>query len=320
MNTTVAPSSPDLHFWIRRLASEAPALADLTSDQLAALAHSVVWSNLRDDLKRRSDLARIDQRSERDLFLAQASPTGSEATLRAYSASLDRLETWCRFRGIAVVEMGPRDADAFLQSLRTGTRAPASVRLDAAGAGSFFSFLERRHEAVTNPFRGTRSRPANLAVRPLMVPSEAEVAAMTSAADPGLRAVLVCLATRGLRVGALPTLVVRGTRFSGRSKGKVVAGRLPPLAVEAVAQAGLCPRRPFALWPARLLSGRIKALSLRLVRRGILTEAYSAHDFRHFFAVTQYTAHPDLHRLKVLLGHSGIAVTERYLQSLAVLE
>jgi integrase len=54
----------------------------------------------------------------------------------------------------------------------------------------------------------------------------------------------------------------------------------------------------------------------RLVSEGKLGERYSCHDFRHYFAVREYSKDKDIWRVSRLLGHNGIAVTEKYLKAL----
>lgn len=304
---------------IHKIIEEAPTLFDLDPGQLEVLARAVVWGNLRDELKRRSDLARIPYTEEKEVFLQQAGRSGSEATRSAYRRSLDKAEAWCRTQGIQVLEMGPREADDFLYGLRTDGRAPASVRLDAAGVSSFFSFLERRYRAVTNPFRGSRARPAAVPVRELAVPGPDDWKVLTDSADPALKAALVCLGARGFRVGALPTLILRHGKFRGRSKGRVIMGRLPVEVLEALGAAGLDPRQPFQTVSAKQLGHRVRHHCRKLHAQGRIGAVYSAHDLRHYFAVQDYAAHRDIHRLKGLLGHHSVETTERYLRSVQVL-
>ena len=45
---------------------------------------------------------------------------------------------------------------------------------------------------------------------------------------------------------------------------------------------------------------------------------YSCHDFRHYFAVTEYEKDKDIVRISKLLNHSGIQITQDYLKSLKV--
>jgi hypothetical protein len=45
----------------------------------------------------------------------------------------------------------------------------------------------------------------------------------------------------------------------------------------------------------------------------------SCHDFRHFYAVTEYQKDRDIHRVKDLLHHSSIEITDNYLRSLGAI-
>ena len=63
---------------------------------------------------------------------------------------------------------------------------------------------------------------------------------------------------------------------------------------------------------------RIYRQTLRLHREGKINAAYSAHDFRHYFAVSEYEKDKDIYKLSKLLDHSGISVTENYLRSLKI--
>ncbi len=217
------------------------------------------------------------------------------------------------------MELTPRQADNYIYDLRAEGRAPASIRLDIAAISSFFSFLERRFDGIRNPFRGTKARPANLPTRELLIPTVGELQAMLEAADPELAAAMTCLSGRGFRIGALPTLVIDGDHFSGRSKGKTIYGQMPEKVLKAIEAAGLNPRRPFFHVPSKLISGRIRHLAWKLAQKGKVREAFSAHDLRHYFAVNEYQKNLDLYRLKELLGQHSVGVTERYLRSIRIL-
>jgi site-specific recombinase XerD len=309
-------SDSALEEFIQRLAHRSPRLEDLSSADLETLGRLVVMTNLGEDLRRRVALARIDCEAELRQFLAVASPTDSWATVQIYARALDQLDRWTFRQGVDFLDLSPRQADDYIGSLRTGGRSPGSLRVDIAGPSAFFSYLERRYDAVRNPFRGTRARPAYQPIRTLAVPSTAEVETIVAAAGPELRAALVCMSQRGLRVGALPTLQLDGEAFVGRSKGKPIAGQMPAPVLQAIASAGLSLVRPFSRLTGRHLADRVRRHIERLATRGAVGAVYSAHDLRHFFAVTDYQTHHDLYRLKVLLGHADLAITERYLRSL----
>jgi hypothetical protein len=116
----------------------------------------------------------IDYKAEKETFLNNAGHTQSKHTSIAYRAALGRLDVWAGRQKISPLEITPAQADDFIYSLR-GERSASSVRLDVAACSSFFTWLERRHEGIKNPFRGTRARPAKKAVRDTVIPSALEV-------------------------------------------------------------------------------------------------------------------------------------------------
>jgi site-specific recombinase XerD len=50
--------------------------------------------------------------------------------------------------------------------------------------------------------------------------------------------------------------------------------------------------------------------------RFTIAAAYSAHDFRHLYTVTEYRKDWDIYRVSKLLGHVSIQITEIYLRGL----
>ena len=294
----------------------------LTPDQIQELAKQVVVGKLASELSAAADIAAIDYPAEREAFLDAASRSGSKHTKTAYASALNRLEAFADRLTVPVLSLTPAQADDFIYAERAEGRSSASVRLDVSAASAFFTFLERRHSTIRNPFRGTRARPARKAARATAVPDEADVNAIL--ADlPAMEAAAVTLAVavlafRGLRAGALPELTITGNRFTSRSKGKDIAGEIPENALEAIKRAGLDMRRPFAGITANTLEQRILRAVKALHDAGTIAAAYSAHDFRHYFAVTEYRKDKDIHRLCALLGHAGIAVTETYLKTFGV--
>lgn len=308
-----------------RIKQEAPTLAGLNPDQLEQIARMVIAQRLVAELNTAVNLAGIDWQAEKETFLSNAGKSNSVHTRTGYRSALSRLETWTASRGINPLELTPAQADDFIYSLKAEGRAPASVRLDTAAASSFYTFLHRRHTAIENPFRGTKARPAKKDVKEKAIPDAKEVKAVIAALPPMEAAAVSVMAYRGLRAGALPTLSIAGGRFAAHSKGKDIAGELPPAALKAIKAAALPLRSPFAApdgykadnW-TNTLEKRIAKATGELHQAGKIRAAYSCHDLRHFFAVTDYQKNHDIHRLCKLLDHASIQVTETYLKSLNV--
>ena len=296
--------------------AERPELADLAPQALEALAKIVVAEELKDDLKRKANLKRISYESERKKFLEAASRTGSSHTQEAYRRALFSLEVWCSERGLRPLELSPALADDWIMSLRAAGRASATVSLLVSGASALWTWLERRHSELRNPFRGTKARPARKAKRAIAVPNEEEVGRIIAEAPGTLRAAVVVLAETGLRVGALPSLSVNADRYVATSKGKEISGAMTVGARAAVKKAGLSMRSPFAQQTARSIADAFRYLTKKLVEGGAIAARYSVHDLRHFYSARLYRATQDIYAVSRALSHASVSVTERYLASI----
>ena len=305
----------------RKIAHGSPRLEELSSEALEMLARVVVAEGLKDELRAAAELEKIDYAAEKRRFIASSSRTGSVRTQALYGAALGRLEAFCAHLSLSPLELTPALADDWISELKSQGRAAATVRLDVSAASAFWTWLERRHLSLRNPFRGTRERPAQRPARTLEVPSQPEIEALLEAADPVLRAAIAVMACAGLRVGALPSLAIYGERFTARSKGREQSGRLPEAAKAAKAaieRSGLPLRSPFAGLTAKKLADRFYYLATRLEAAGAVRAHYSVHDLRHAFAVRIYGETGDLYRVEKALGHATIGVTETYLRSLGL--
>jgi integrase len=115
-----------------------------------------------------------------------------------------------------------------------------------------------------------------------------------------------------------------GGKFETISKGKIIRGKLPAKAIKTIEAAGLSLKKPFEGLVTNNLEKKVEYHVKGLYKSGKLTRLdtngepiiFSSHSMRHYFAVAEYSRDKDVYRLKDLLGHSNIAVTDRYLRSL----
>jgi site-specific recombinase XerD len=299
-----------------RIAKEAPTLADLNPEQLEQIARLVMTQKLTQELTAAAAIAVIDYRAERETFLNNAGSTGSKNTKRGYAAALARMKAYAERAHVSPLELTPARADDFIYGMK-GEAAASTVRRDVAACSSFFTWLERRHEGIKNPFRGTKARPAKKAEKALAIPNAAEVKKIIAALPTYEAAAVSVMAFRGLRIGGLPAMEITGNRFKTRSKGKNISGQLPENAL-AVIKAADAPdkRRPFSGITQDALARRVEYHIGKLHKAGKIKAAYSCHDFRHFYAVTEYRKDKDIKRVQGLLFHSGIQVTDQYLRGM----
>lgn len=298
---------------IHRLANESPTLSDLSQEQLEAIAKAVIIDDLKAEMSKAVSLAKIPYEDLRTEYLRRAEKR-SINTGNAYRRAILALESFCTRKGIKVLEMKCRDADAFINGLEGSA---STVRLRVAGCSAFFTYLDRETEGrVTNPFRGSKQRPRKESATP-SVPSQEDLNKILPRLKPAMQAAVTCMIENGFRVGALPTLTIRGGRFTGVSKGKKIDGILSEEAIKVIKEASLDTHRPFSVITEENIRNAFRYVTQRMKREGALTEAYSVHDLRHYFAIREYSKDKDIYRLKEALNHASIGVTESYLRGIS---
>jgi site-specific recombinase XerD len=298
-----------------RILADFPPPGKWTQAQKAQAVQFAALLDTAQKINKAKTLAGIDYIGDKETFLKNAGKTESRHTRTAYRAGIERLESWTAAQGIDILELTPAQADNFIYALKDG-RASASVRLDCAAASSFFTWLHRQHNAIENPFRGSKARPAKRAVEKIEVPTAAEIKIILSELPAYEKAAAAVMALRGLRVGALANLSINGARFTAHSKGKDITGTMPAAAIEAIKAAGLPLRSAFSKHKTNTLQKRVERAIKKLQKDGKIKAPYSAHDLRHYFAITEYRKNKDIHKLCKLLGHCSIQITENYLKGL----
>jgi hypothetical protein len=164
--------------------------------------------------------------------------------------------------------------------------------------------------------RGTKARPTSKAVKELEIPDEIEVMTILNEIPELEKMAVYVMAYRGLRVGGLNKLKVWGNRYKTVSKGKMIQGEFPIEVLCNIKVSALNSNSPFEGYTTNALKLRIYRATSKLHKEGKIRSAYSAHDFRHFYAVSEYQKDKDIYKLSKLLDHSNIAITETYLKSL----
>jgi integrase len=109
---------------------------------------------------------------------------------------------------------------------------------------------------------------------------------------------------------------VWGSNYKTISKGKAISGEFPIEVICNIKSSMLNSNSPFMGFSTNALKLRIYRATKRLKDKGLIRDAYSAHDFRHYFAVSQYKQDRDIFKLSKLLDHSSIATTQNYLRAI----
>ena len=342
LSSPAGPSTTHVARRIAELAAAMPELEDLSPEQVDTVMKAVVFGELAAEARRRIIAARIDWSVETEAFIADKD---SPHTRAAYRRALGTFKQWLDHKNLSLTDLLPRLADDFIRDLRAARKDSGaamdsdSVRLVVAVCSAFYTFVERRDDAVHNPFRGTHARPTST-WSVAAIPSEDDTKRIIDAADPGTRAALLIVAATGLRVGGLPGLVIgKDGLWWTPTKGKRFHGLEPvqPQIRAELAAAGLDPKTPFSperfpieerhrraagpTTPARV----VQRLKMRLARterilmaNGKIPTIYSWQDFRHAYAAQH--VHRGITWLAAHLGHSSIAITERYLRNVLAVD
>jgi site-specific recombinase XerC len=298
-----------------KIANESPELKELTTEQLEQIAKIVITQNLTNELNTKSKIANIDYKKEKTMFIMMASKTGSEYTQSSYLKSLITLEKYAKKNDLNILIITPGQIDDFIHSLKG---SPNSIRLTVAGISAFYSYLERRYSVIKNPIRGTKARPGVKTVKDIEIPTDIDLFTILNSLPELEKMAVYIMAYRGLRVGALNKLKVWGTNYKSISKGKMINGEFPAEVVANIKYSELNNKTPFEALTTNALKLRIYRQTMKLFNEGKIRAAYSAHDFRHYFAITEYQKDKDIYRVSKLLDHSNIAITETYLRSLNI--
>jgi integrase/recombinase XerD len=173
-----------------------------------------------------------------------------------------------------------------------------------------------------------RRRALRESARPLALPMAREVRMLMAALPQRLRSIVLLLEQTGLRLEEAGGLrwdqvdLRRRTITLTHTKANRV--RVVPLTEEAVGTLSGTPRHlscPYVFWHSQDGPKRYSDLSGLLYdyrkRAGV---SWRIHDLRHLFAVRYLQQGGSIYDLQKILGHSTIAVTERYLDHLTPAE
>jgi len=309
-------------------------LASLPAELQERIKQYAVIDILKDEAKADIQANRIDIDQYIELWLK----TKSERTRQTYRKAINDLFHWLNLNGIThPLLIKAEHVDRYIDELRGKLKAN-SVRLKACGASSFYNTMKRYGHISVNPFHRANlpRKEYKKAVKtdqrktiPVMTENEykAIIKAIEQearregnhAGDVNARAgaerllpAVRVMAEYGLRVGAVPTIERRGDYFTFTTKGgKSFTQEIKP---DTLPEG----KHPFKGYRVITIQKAFKRITNRLKEKGIIQYAYTCHDLRHYFACRFYEKTRDIVRLKSLLGHASLNVTDIYLQSIGI--
>ncbi len=245
-------------------------------------------------------------------------------TIKAYEKALKIFKDYADKKGIHILDFKAKQIDNFLIYLKDIEVSTNSKRLIIAGISKFFSQLVRWEFIEYNYFKGAKI-PKYETKRELRIPSDDDIIKLfdiletyKNAKGRGavkmrnnyfkLKTLLELFIRTGLRVGAIKTIKIKQNNIiSGYSKGKKFELRINKELTSKLKKLEL----------SKITELQIQKSIEKLCKRAG-TNIFSPHDFRHYFAVEEYKKNKDIYKLKKLLNHSNISITENYLKALNI--
>jgi integrase len=234
--------------------------------------------------------------------------------------------------------------DQYILFLKNTGLSNNSIRTKLMACSSFYTTLRRYRHINLNPFYNCQL-PKKQYKKSIQVDQNKTIPVMTAAeyktilntlidksklagshknrtikkASMSLIPAVHFLACYGLRVGSLQTIRINKDNFTYKAKGsKSSCIKLAPDSIRILKQYKLIGTQPFKDYKIITIQKAISRLTVELKTTGKINYNYSAHDFRHYFAIEHYKKNKDIVMLKKLLNHSSIQVTDIYLQSIGV--
>lgn len=292
-------------------------LEDLNKEQLEILGKAVVFDELKEEWKRQESLKAIP--GVEILIEKFLERFKSKKTRDVYRFALNSFMAWCRNKSINPVALTTGEADNFTTKVRMEYKNAGTARTIVKSTSSFYSWVGAQFE-VDNPFIGSglvRSlgrKPSNK--QSAWFPTIEEMVEILDQVKESDRAAIFALSSLGIPVAALPELVITDQRFSSVYHGKIIKGPCPRQLVILVEKAALTDAKPFSFRDAEGWSVRIKKILTKLYQDGKVSHAFSASDFKDFYAYHEYKKARDILALSRRCGHSYLTSTEQYLRRL----
>lgn len=308
-----------------------PELKDLNQRQIEKLAKAAFFDKLKEDFKKEIKKDKIDKNNLINKWLDLFD---SEETKRSFSRNLKYFFAYLGNKSI--LDVNAFIVDDYLSYLkhsrtigridRRRTLSDASIRQRIAACSSFWQSLVRWEIVSMNPFKGSKLPKKLLQVKkPEKIPThkqliECENYCRTKINCSGGKgsfnrkrsaikalAALIILRNTGLRVGALPSLMILDNGYyTAKTKGGTASGKLNIKTIKELKKIEMFKRYPFKNYKS------FRMFFYKMIRE--LDFNFSIHGIRHYFAIRFYNKNgKDIEKLRSVMGHKTTIPTMSYL-------
>jgi site-specific recombinase XerD len=256
-------------------------------------------------------ISKIDLSREMDAWLDNLD---SPKTQKTYRWGINKFLHYCETRDIIPLMISGTESREFRNWLEADGATNPVIRTTLISCGMLFERVFESHDLHRrNPFKVKDLLPPKRRVKKLWVPNQTEVDKLLDFSEKNL---VVYTALRliikfGMRIGAFAVMNVIENRAVTVSKAKEMVYLFEE---EDIILWRNCPLNKFS---TKELADRVNYLLKQAFEDKVVLHRYSVHRIRHYFAIkTLKESGGDFYKVSKDLGHSSIATTGTYLESL----
>lgn len=300
------------------LFSEAAQGNQSAQETLAKIGAQIKQKEIVENIETQAKLANIDYAECKEKYISDKK---SDATKKTYRRAFTQFEAFCSENKIDPLQLTAAQADDFTRNQKE-KYAPNSALVTVSAISGFYAFLIRESNGAieSNPFTGSRVKPQKKVVQKCKYPSESEVKTIIQylrehSETPALAQIATLCAYDGFRIGAFQNMTISERGIATTTKGKLIRKHLSKESLAALEGA-----RGRVFEGVKSAQRRIAHHIEQAYKKGLIADAYSAQDLRHFYAVRLYKATKDIKAVQKAFNHSSVAITDIYLRELDLID
>lgn len=239
-------------------------------------------------------------------------------TKKSYANAIKKFLDYCNTKNIQPLLIDSQQVDLFSAYLYNNL-SNNTATLTIASVSSFYKTLIKWNILEKTPF--IKVKRYKKALKDKKIPTQKEINFILKEIkelkfSKDFYYSILLTTQLGIRVGLLDNIKftekLGAFYFSGISKGKEYRGAIPSELNNTIREI----IKNDIKFNSNSLQTRLNKLNKLLKDKSTLENVYSYHDFRHYYAITQYSNDKDIYKLSKALNHSNIAITTTYLQGL----
>jgi site-specific recombinase XerD len=274
-----------------------------------------------DYVRNQKDRLSLNIEKELTIFLDSRN---SPFTKKNYKTGIDFFLNYCKTNHLDTRLLKRQDVLQYLIWLRdfgySNNKTKGWFDITIVSISSFYTFLQRDTDGlIMNYFLGNGIKYEEKVQELKELPTIEDIRILLENSSKKTSLAIRIMSETALRIGAMEKLVIsktktRGYVYQSYSKGKIVTGKISKELVDLIGHTG----KVFKEWEYKKDSNKISKEIIKYKKKYNLCFGSLAHSFRHYATCKLYEETKDIMKVKKLLNHLDVSVTQKYLVRLGV--